>query len=344
MNKRIVLTFLICLITSMLFATGQIESTISVVQEWPTKPINLIVPWNPGDGTDIAARAYAQALQNVTGQSVVVINKPGGSGSIGTLYASKQPADGYNILFSPETPGTFQVMGISDVSFDSFDGIMMLCEDTKFIVVKGDAPYRSIEDLIKAIKEDPGKIKLAYSAPGASGHIQGLILEALGLKTSMTPFGGGLAGLTAVMGGQVDFTFANGVTILGYVASGDIRALAAYTDQRSPAFPNVPAFTEILPESKKYLPLGFPYSVLVPKGTDPAIIDKIIEYSKKAIEDPAWKNFITQRPTYKTLYEYVGPKAVNEYWTRWMSIANWLLYDAGVTKYSPEKFGIKRIN
>lgn len=345
MKKRIITVALLLLYTIMVvFAAGETEQSLVAEPEWPTKAINLIVPWNPGDGTDLAARAYAQGLQNVTGKPVVVINKPGASGSIGTLYASQQPSDGYNILFSAETPGTFQVMGVSDIAFENFEGITMLCEDTKIIVVKGNSKYQTIGDLIKAIQANPGKIKLAYSAPGASGHIQGLLFKAMGLDTSMTPFGGGIAGLTAVMGDQVDFTFANGATIMGYVQSGDLKPLAAFTDKRSTAFPDVPAFTEILPESGKYLPFGFPYSVLVPKGTDPTLINQIVEATKKVIEDKAWTDFIVSRPTYKTLYEYVGPEAVNGYWSRFMSIANWLLYDAGVTKFSPEKFNIKRID
>lgn len=341
MKKTIVVSLLILILSISLFAQGQNETGKSEV--WPTKSINLIVPWNPGDGTDLAARAYAQALQNVTGKSVVVINKPGASGSIGTLYASQQPADGYNILFSAETPGTFQVMGVSDIAFESFEGISMMCEDTKVIVVKGDSKYKTIDDLVAAIKANPGKIKLAYSAPGASGHIQGLLFQAMGLQTSMTPFGGGAAGLTAVMGGQVDFTFANGATIMGYVKSGDLRPLAVFTDTRSDAFSDVPAFTEVLPEAKKYLPFGFPYSVLVPKGVNPEITNKIIEATKEAIKNSAWTDFISARPTYKTLYEYVGTEAVNNYWKRFMSIADWLLFDAGVTKNSPEKFGIPRL-
>ena len=342
MKKIFAVLVMLSSLSTALFSNGKDDFSGNVPM-WPVKAVNLIVPWNPGDGTDLAARAYAQALQNVTGKPVVVINKPGASGSVGTLYASQQPADGYNILFSAETPGTFQVMGISDIAFESFDGISMMCEDTKVIVVKGDSKYKTIQDLVKDIKENPGKVKLAYSAPGASGHIQGLLFKAMGLDTAMTPFGGGIAGLTAVMGGQVDFTFANGATIMGYIASGNLRPLAVFTDKRNSAFSDIPAFTEIVPEAAEYLPFGFPYSVLVPKKTDPKIINIIVAYTQKAIQDPAWTTFVSSRPTYKTLYEYTGPDAVNTYWKRFMSIADWLLYDAGATKFSPEKFGIKRI-
>ena len=339
MKKNLLVLVLLLCLTGLLFAEGSKE--IAIDDNWPTKSINLIVPWNPGDGTDLAARAYAQALQNVTGKAVVVINKPGASGSVGTLYASKLPADGYNILFSPETPGTFQVMGISNIGFDSFDGIMMMAEDTKVIVVDGDSKYQNINDLITAIKANPGKVKMAYSGPGASGHIQGLLFKAMGLETSMTPFGGGAAGLTAVMGGQVDFTFANTATTLGYIKSGDLKPLAVFTDKENKALPGVPAFTDILPESKKYLPLGFPYSVLVPKGTDQKLIKQIISATEKATADSAWTDYLAVRDSYNTLYEFKGEQ-VNEYWKKWQKLVDYLLYDAGVTKYSPEKFGIER--
>lgn len=338
--KKIFVIFLTIVFSFSVFAEGAKESKI---ESWPTKAITIINGWNPGDGTDLACRAYAQALQNVTGKPVVVVNKPGASGSVGTLYASQQQKDGYSILFSAETPGTFQVMGISNVAFEAFDGISMMCEDTKVIVVSKDSKYKTIDDLLSEIKANPGLVKLAYSSAGASGHIQGLILQALGYETSMTPFGGGIKGITAVLGGQVDFTFANGATIMGYVESGDLIPLAVYTDKRSSAFPDVPAFTEIVPESKKYLPFGFPYSVLVPKGTDVIVVNQIVKWTEKAIQDPAWVEFIESRPTYKTLYEYIGSEKVNSYWSRFMSIADWLLDDAGVTKYSPAEFGIERI-
>ena len=341
MKRKCIATLLVfALLAEILVAQGGTETAASDVK-WPTKSINLIVPWNPGDGTDLAARAYAQALQNVTGKPVVVINKPGASGSVGTLYASQQAADGYNILFSAETPGTFQVMGISDIAFESFQGIMMMAEDTKVIVVKGDSQYATLDDLLSAIKSNPGKIKMAYSGPGASGHIQGLLLEKMGYQTSMTPFGGGAAGLTAVMGGQVAFTFANAATTLGYIKSGDLKPLAVFSNKENPALPGVPAFTSIVPGSDAYLPLGFPYCVLVPKNTEKALVNQIIKATEQAIQNSAWTDFLAARTSYNTLYEYKG-EAVNDYWKKWQSLVNYLLYDAGVTKYNPEKFGIAR--
>jgi len=337
MRKKMIPIALLLCFAGLLFAQGAADKAT-----WPTKSINLIVPWNPGDGTDLAARAYAQALQNVTKQPVVVINKPGASGSVGTLYASQQPANGYNILFSAETPGTFQVMGISTIGFDSFEGIMMMAEDTKVIIVKGDSKYQTIQQLLEGIKANLGKVKMAYSGPGASGHIQGLLFKAMGLDTSMTPFGGGAAGMTAVLGGQVDFTFANTATTVGYIKSGDIKPLAVFSDKQNKALPGVPAFTEVMPESKKYLPLGFPYSVLVQKGTGKAIINQIITATVKATEDPAWLEYLSTRASYNTMYQYKG-EDVNAYWKKWQSLVDYLLYDAGVTKYSPEKFGIRRL-
>ncbi len=329
---------LVCLTLLCAFAavSAQTKGTIN----YPTKAINLIVPWNPGDGTDIVARTYVQALKNYLSVPIVVLNKPGASGSIGTLYAAQRPADGYTVLFSAETPGTFEVMGIGNVSFSAFDGIIMMVEDTKAIVVKGNSPYKTLGDLISAIKANPGKIKMAYSGPGASGHIQGLLLKKMGFETSMTPFGGGSAGMTAVMGGQVDFTFANLTTTFGYLDSGDLRALAVFTDKRAKRLPDVPAFTEVVSDSKKYLPLGFPNCVLVPAGTPQHVKDILIEASKKAIQDPVWTEFLAAR-AYNTLHEITGD-AVNEYWKDWSSRVCWLLHDAGVTKDSPEKFGIPR--
>ena len=341
--KKYGLFLLIAILLCMAPLFGNPSSDRSASQaSWPVRPITLIIPWNPGDGTDLAGRAFAQALQNVTGQPVVVVNRPGASGSVGTIYASQQAPDGYTLLFSAETPGTFQIMGLTDVSFSDFEGIMVMAEDTRVLVVSRDSPYRTIQDLLNAMRANPGRIRLAYSGPGASGHIEGLILDALGYNVSMTPFGGGAAGLTAVMGGQVDYTGANTATIMGFVASGDLRPLATFTNRRTDALPGVPAITEVLPESSQFLPLGFPHAVLVPKNTPPDIRAQILAATEKAIEDRAWLDFLDARVSFRPLHEHRGP-GVNEFWARWQSIVCWLLYDAGVTQRSPADFGIPRI-
>ncbi|PIJ63361.1 Bug family tripartite tricarboxylate transporter substrate binding protein [Mesotoga sp. H07.pep.5.3] len=313
----------------------------SVLASYPNRSVTLVIPWAAGGITDRVGRAFAPYLEKYLGVPVVVLNQPGASGAIGTDFAYSKPADGYTLLLSAETPGVFRVMGTGKLGFDNFEGIMMLVEDTKVVVVPGNSPYQTMDELVTAIKENPGKIKMSYSGPGASGHIQGLLLEEVGLDVSMTPFGGGSPAMLATISGQVDFTFGNIGTVLDYLKTGDLRALAVYTkEERSPAIPDVPPIADAIPEMARYLPLTFPNCILVKEGTPPEIKQVILEAAQKAVQDPGWIEF-TESSFYNRMHDVQGD-AVIEYWNRWTSIVAWLLYDAGVAPNSPADFGIER--
>lgn len=310
------------------------------VAAFPTGKVNLIVPWAAGGITDIVARVFAPLFEKNLGQAVTVINKEGASGAIGTEFAYEQPADGYNVLFSAETPGVFQVMGTSGLSFENFDALKMVIQDTKVIVVPKDSKYETFADLVKDIKANPGKVKMSYSGPGASGHLQGLMFEEVGLDISMTPYGGGSPAMTATISGEVDFTFGNYGTVKDYIEVGDLRALAIFGDEEYEALAGVPPMTDELPEMEKYLPLYFPNAILVKEGTPQEVKDVLIEAATKAFEEPEWKEFV-EKQSYTAL-DHFEPEEIDEYWDRFTSITSYLLYDAGAAQNNPEDFDIKR--
>mgnify|MGYP001197024276 CR=1 FL=1 len=312
-----------------------------VMGAYPDKPITLVVPWSAGGVTDRVARVLAPIMEQEIGESITVFNQSGASGAIGTDYVLKKPADGYTILFSAETPGIFQVMGISTASFADFDPIVMISQDTKVVVVPKNSPYDTFEELVEAIKENPGKIKLSYSGPGASGHIQGLLFNQIGLEVNAIPFGGGAPAMTATIGGQVDFTFGNVGTTLQYILNGDLKALAVFSPKPVEILPEVPSMVDTLPELEPYLLLRFPNCLLVKKGTSDEVKETILEAALAAMETDTWKNFCESN-NYETL-SYLQGEAVAEYWADWTSLSAWLLDDAGATQKSPAEFGIKRL-
>ncbi|WP_289058257.1 tripartite tricarboxylate transporter substrate-binding protein, partial [uncultured Mesotoga sp.] len=127
----------------------------SVLASYPNRSVTLVIPWAAGGITDRVGRAFAPYLEKYLGVPVVVLNQPGASGAIGTDFAYSKPADGYTLLLSAETPGVFRVMGTGKLGFDNFEGIMMLVEDTKVVVVPGNSPYQTMDELVTAIKENP---------------------------------------------------------------------------------------------------------------------------------------------------------------------------------------------
>lgn len=312
---------------------------VTSLAAFPSKGVNLVVPWGAGGITDRVARVFAPLFEKNLGVPVTVLNRPGASGAIGTEFANSRKADGYTVLFSAETPGIFQVMGFSKLSFEDFDSLLMMIQDTKVVVVPKNSPYETMEDLVADIKARPGKVKMSYSGPGASGHIQGLLLKKADLDVSMTPFGGGNPAMLATISGQVDFTFGNVGTVLDYIKAGDLRPLAVFSSEPMAALPDVPSMTKALPELEPYLILRFPNCLLVKKGTPDDAKEALLNAAKAAVQEEAWLEF-TNENFYIRKHDLTG-NAVSEYWSQWTSLVAWLLDDAGVTKYSPEKFGIE---
>ncbi|MEA4884119.1 MAG: tripartite tricarboxylate transporter substrate binding protein [Clostridia bacterium] len=329
------------ILSAVLVGMVGLASVVSVsAADFPKSGITLVVPWSAGGITDRVARVFAPLWARELKQSVTILNQPGASGAIGTDSAYGRAADGYNVILSAETPGIFQTMGLSKLSFEDFDPIMMMVKDTKVLVVPAKSSYHTIDDLIRDVKARPGKVRMSYSGPGASGHIQGLLLKKAGMDISMTPFGGGSESLLATIGGQVDFTFANTITVVDYVKSGQLRALAVHSDEPAPLFPDAPPITKALPSLKPYIHIYFPSYLLVKKGT-PAQVKKILtDTALAASRSKEWIEF-TDSNDYTRLHSKTQEQ-IAAYCKDWTSQVSWLLYDAGAAKYSPADFQIPR--
>lgn len=337
MNKKILVILIIVLSLSLTAcAPKENEQTTGT---YPEKKVTLVVPWAVGGITDRVARVFAPLLEKNLGQPVTIVNKEGASGAIGTEFVYEQAEDGYTLLFSAETPANFKILETSKLSFEDFDALKMLVNDTKVIVVPKDSKYNSLEELVKDIRENPGKIKMSYSGPGASGHIQGLLFKELGLDVSMTPYGGGSPAMIATISGEVDFTFGNYATVKDYLEVGDLKALATFTKDKSDII-DIPPITQAIPQSEAYLPLYFPNIVLVKKGTPQAIEEKLIEAIEKALDEPEWEKFIEDE-SYNRLDD-LSKEEIDDYWKKYTSITAWLLYDAGATTIKPSDINIEK--
>jgi tripartite-type tricarboxylate transporter receptor subunit TctC len=205
MNRRITIALML-FCTFGLFAAGVAEQTSPV---YPQKPITMIVPYGAGGTTDISGRQLAIQLEKHLGKSITVINQGGASGSIGARTVLDAKSDGYTVLFTAESLGTQRVMGLSEMSYDDFTPIMVAVNDPKVIVVHKDSPYQTLQDLVNDIKSRPGKVKMSYTGPGGSGHVQALIYNKMGLDMALTAYPGGADCIVAVLGRQVEFTNSN---------------------------------------------------------------------------------------------------------------------------------------
>ena len=330
-------------LVAVLMALVLCVSCALALAEYPDRPITMIIPYGAGGTTDVYGRTLAALLEKELGQSITCVNQSGASGSIGSQFVRDSASDGYTVLVCAETMGTYRTMGVSELSYSDFTVITPLVGDPKIIVVGKDSPYNTLEELLTAIKENPGKITMSHSGPGGSGHNQGLVLGEFGYDVAMISFGSGNEALLGVIGNQVDFTNPNISTLGSYIESGEVKPLAVFANARLEAYPDIPAFTEFVPETEKYL--NIPYTVLsfcVNNDTPDEIVAKLKDATAKVTASAEWQEFVTKNAANKLFEMYKTEEEIKAFYDHWQSVVCWMQYDAGVAPVSPEEFGIER--
>ncbi|NVJ92714.1 MAG: tripartite tricarboxylate transporter substrate binding protein [Methylocystaceae bacterium] len=259
-------------------------TTVPAMAEFPEKPIEVIVGFSAGGGTDVMARTVAKYLEEELGdgRSVVVKNKPGAGGQIGFTAVAEARADGYTL-------GTFNLPAALALTYDrkasynidSFTYLANFVEDPNTITVAASSPYKSLDELLKAAKSDPRSITIGLSALGGNDHFSAnLLSSATGSEFTLVPFKGASNARTAIMGGHVSA----GTLTLGQTTSfpNELRVLAILSDKRSPFAPDVPTAKELGYDIKMSSLRG----IVAPAGLDKKIADKLRNALKAVNENP----------------------------------------------------------
>jgi len=222
-------------------------STLAHAQAWPTKPIRWVVPYGPGS-TDILARVIAPRVSSALGQQIVVENRPGAGGSMGSEQVAKGAADGYTILMGTAASHAVNPALYSKVGYDAardFAPIINLASIPNVVIVNPQVPYKTIPELIAAAKAQPNIITYSSNGSGTSQHMSAALFEMLtGVKMVHVPYKGSSEGVVAVTRGDVNVMFANMPPALALIKDGRVRAIAVTTAQRLAAFPDLPTVAE----------------------------------------------------------------------------------------------------
>ena len=296
------------------------------VPKYPERPIRLVVGFPPGGATDILSRILAQHMPEGIGQTVVVDNRGGASGTIAAALVAKAAPDGYTIMMVPSGPYTISASTYTKLPYDAvrdFKGVSLLVWVTNVIVVPQNSPAKTLQDLIRAAREKPGQVTFSSSGPGSLHHLSGEVMKGL-TRTQMihVPFKGAGPAMAALAGGEVTFGFTSMPSAMPLINAKRIRPLAVTSVKRMPALPETPTMTEAGVPPPPGLDIREWYGVIVPAATPAPIVNKLNAEMVKVFKRPDVQKRLTEMGA-----EFVGssPQALSKQlandvrtWAKWV--------------------------
>lgn len=254
--------------------------------DYPNRSIEIVVPASAGGGTDMLSRAFAEAVKKHLPQVMTVNNKPGASGAIGMGEMINAKPDGYKLCMVIVEITILPHLGLTKYTWEDFQPIARLNFDPAAISVRADAPWNTIEEFLAASQKSPGSMKMGNSGNGSIWHLAHAALEdKVGVKFNPIPYQGAAPAVVALLGGHIDAVAVSPGEVSAHVAGGKLKTLAIMSDQRIKGFEKVPT----LKERNIDLSMGAWRGLAAPKGTPPEIIAILKAATRKAAEEPSFK-------------------------------------------------------
>lgn len=283
-------------------------------QDYPTKPISMIVAFPPGGVAELVGRPLAASMEKTLGQPVLIINRPGAGGAVGTTVAAKAAPDGYTILM---TLSSISIFPVSDplegkpapYQLSDFMPIALVTADPTVLVVRADSPYKTVQDFVAAAKANPGKIN--YSSSGVYGTLHvamEMFAGAAGIQLFHIPYQGGGPAVTALLGGQVEALASGPAAAVGQIKAGKMRALAGWGAQRLALMPDLPTFKELgYKDVEFYIWAG----VVAPAAIPANVQHKLRAAVRAAVADP---QFVSAMAKVSTPISYLDAPEFKDFW------------------------------
>ena len=263
------------------------SSSAIAQSNYPNKPINFIVPYGAGGGADSRSRQIAQKMSVILKQPIIVDNKPGAGGNIGTEYISRAAPDGYTIGMGNFAPMAVNKTLFGNLRYDpetALTPIILIEKGPLILVVNPNSPYKTIQDIVTAAKAKPGTLTFSSGGIGGSHQLSAeLFMQNAGIQMIHVPYKSGSAALTDLMAGNVDMMFDQMYSAVPNIRADKLRPIAITSKKRSPLFPSVPSFAELAyPKVEVLNWQGF----IAPAGTPKSIIDTLNKAANEALKDP----------------------------------------------------------
>ena len=283
-------------------------------QDYPTKPITMIVAFPPGGVAELVGRPLAASMEKTLGQPVIILNRPGAGGAVGTTAAAKAAPDGYTILM---TLSSISIFPVSDplegkpvpYQLSDFMPIALVTADPTVLVVRADSPYMTVQDFVAAAKANPGKIN--YSSSGVYGTLHvamEMFAGAAGIELFHIPYQGGGPAVTALLGGQVQALASGPAAAVGQIKGGKMRALAGWGAKRLALMPELPTFKELgYKDVEFYIWSG----VVAPAAVPPNVQHKLRAAVRAAVADP---QFTAAMAKVSTPISYLDAPEFKDFW------------------------------
>ncbi|MBS0430227.1 MAG: tripartite tricarboxylate transporter substrate binding protein [Proteobacteria bacterium] len=275
-----------CLAGSSLVALAAAVAPLQAAaqSDFPGKPIELVVPYQPGGGTDALARAFADASRKFISQSIVVVNKPGAGGAIGWQEVINSKPDGYRLAVLTVELLTLPHLGLAKFKYDDFQPIAQLNADPAAITVKAEAPWNTIEEFLADARKKPDSMRVGNSGNGSIWHLAAAALEdKTGTKFNHIPFQGAAPAVLALMGGHIEAVAVSPAEVTTYVQAGKLKTLMVMADKRVKGFEKVPTAKE----KGIDLSIGTWRGLGAPKNTPPEVMARLRDLAAKTAAEPA---------------------------------------------------------
>lgn len=317
-----------------------LAGTSALAQSYPDREISGIIMWGAGGATDVVARAIAPLAEKNLGRSIVLQNRAGGAGAISTTYVNSQAADGHTLLFGAENPQIHKVMGLGTLDYKDFFPVNITARGIAVIVAGPNAPWNSLKDLVEFAQKRPNAVKMGSTGPGGLPHVVGAMLNNVTkYQVTAIPFDGEGPGLTALLGGHVDFMPVGLGAASEHIKAGRVKVLAVVNNEPLPSLPNAAPITKDFPEFGRYLPWGPFYGVFVKRDASEAVKTRLVNAFKEAGSNPQFTQMMADRGN---VMMNIAGKEADDFLAKWQAVTSWTLHEAGATKRAPNEFNIPR--